>query len=301
MWGRVPDMCAALAIRLFGIVGLLLPRPVLLLVGRWIGNIAYLVAFRRRRLALENIRLAFGEEMPPKEQGRVARRSFAHLGMNLMEYFTFPYLTQGKIRRMTRISGEEHLESALGKGKGVICLTGHMGNWDLLGTALAFRGYPVSLVSKISRSRAINRVWMDYRENVGVRIFSGDGAMKDILRQLKGNRIVGLVVDQNALGKDGIFVPFFGRDACTLTTPAVLARRTGASVVPIFSYREGSALKIVVEAPLESEDIEDIREDTVQKTLRYSEWTEAVIRRHPEQWTWLHNRWRTRPPGEVSS
>ena len=293
-------MFAALVIRMFGVIGLLLPRPVLLFVGRGIGEFAYLLAFRRRHLAHENIRLALGREISPEEQRRVAVRSFAHLGMNLMEYFTFPYLNRRKIEGLTHISGEEHLVSALDMGKGVLCITGHMGNWDLLGSALAFRGYPVSLVSKISRSRAVNRVWMDYREAVGVRIFSGDGVMKDILRQLKGGGIVGLVVDQNALRKDGIFVPFFGREACTLTIPAVLARRTGAPVVPISSFRDGSKLRIVVEAPLESAEIEDMKEDVFQRTLRYSQWTEGVIKRHPEQWTWLHNRWRTRPPQDVS-
>lgn len=300
MWGKFPDMFAALVIRMFGVVGLLLPRRILLLVGRGIGNLAYLLAFKRRHLALENIRLALGQELSPVEQRRVARRSFAHLGMNLMEYFTFPNLNRRKIEGTTLFSGKKHLDSALGEGRGVLCLTGHMGNWDLLGSALAFRGYPVSLVSKVSRSRAINRVWMDYREDVGVRIFSGSGAMKDILRQLKKGGIVGLVVDQNALRKDGIFVPFFGREACTLTAIAVLARRTGAPVVPIYSFREGSKLRVVVQAPLESGEIEDMNEDVFQRTLRYSQWTEAVIRRHPEQWTWLHNRWRTRPPGEIS-
>ena len=122
--------------------------------------------------------------------------------------------------------------------------------------------------------------------------------MKQILRHLKDGGIVGFVLDQNAIPGDGVFVPFFGRDASTLSSLAVLARRTGIPVIPVHMFREGLRHRIVVDPPFNVKTIQDRDEDVLERTRQYAAWTERVIRQHPDQWMWLHNRWKTRPPGE---
>ena len=103
------------------------------------------------------------------------------------------------------------------------------------------------------------------------------------------------VMDQNARLTEGVFVPFFGKQACTLTSLAILARRTGSPVLPVYSYRTGGGHHIVIEEPLRHDPLPDTGEDTVERTRAYTQWVEKVVRQHPDQWTWLHDRWRTRP------
>jgi len=116
---------------------------------------------------------------------------------------------------------------------------------------------------------------------------------------LKNGGIVGCVLDQNARRKEGVFVPFFGRQASTITNLALLARRTGAPVVPLYTYRDGDIHRIVIEKPMLHDKLDDAEEDVLERTAAYTQWIEKVVRLYPQQWTWLHNRWRTRPKGEL--
>ena len=122
--------------------------------------------------------------------------------------------------------------------------------------------------------------------------------MKESLKHLKGGGMVGFVLDQNARLTEGIFVPFFGIQACTLTSLAILARRTGSPVVPIHTYRTGKGHHVIIEEPLDHDQLADQDQDTIERTRQYVQWTERVIRKNPDQWTWLHDRWKTRPEGE---
>jgi Kdo2-lipid IVA lauroyltransferase/acyltransferase len=270
----------------------MLPRGAALSLGRGLGAAGYLLVGGRRRLALDNIRRAF-PAMGPREARAIARASFAGLGMNAVEFLLLPRLDAAGVARLMQIDGEEHLREALARGKGVLLLTGHFGNWDLLGVALAQRGFPLTVLSKVSRSGAVNRLWMGTRERAGVRILTGRNIMRSILGELRKGGVVGFVLDQNALRKDGVFVPFFGRPACTLSALAVLAARTGAPVVPLSTWREGGRHRAVIEPALPPPPPGE--EGVVERTAAYTRWTEQVIRRRPAQWTWLHDRWRTRP------
>ncbi len=275
-----------------------LPRRALYAAGRGVGLSIYLISRRRRLLARANLAQAFGGEMDARARERLSRASFAHLGTNAVEFFLLPGLGREDFDRLMSWEGEEHLRQALAGGKGALLLTGHLGNYDLLAAALARRGYPISLISKVSRNRAVNAVWMGYRARSGVKIFFGRNTLRGILGHLREGGMVGVVLDQNALRRDGVFVPFFGREASTLAFLSVLAARTGAPVIPISTWREGTRHRVLVEPPLEVPEAPAGDAGTVARTAAYTRWTEAAIRRHPEQWTWLHNRWRTRPPGE---
>jgi len=289
---------ASLTLSLMGATFRILPDAASYRLGRWIGLAGFRLSAGRRGIALNNLKHAMGAELSSDQLKMLARESFANLGVGLAEFFNLPSLDAEKLFELVEFAGEENLKSAVSEGKGVLILSAHLGNWDLLAASLAAKGYPFSLITKVSRSSALNRVWMGYREAAGIKIFISSGSMSGILRQLKSGGIVGFVLDQNALSEDGVFVPFFGKAACTLSSLAVLARRTGAPVIPVYTFRKGRRHRVVVEGPVVTPDIEDRDLDVLKRTEAYSSWTEKVIREHPEQWTWLHDRWRTRPVGE---
>lgn len=294
---RVRNLLETAAIWLMKLLFGNMPRRLNLAVGRCLGWLFYLLAVKRRKIALDNLKKAFQDEKDLHDRRMIARRSFQSLTMNVTEFFLFPSLTRDSVSTYVTIEGEEHLREALQQEKGVLTLSGHIGNWDILSAVIALRGYDVALVSKLARSEAVNRFWMQYRRDVGIKIFSGRGTMKESLRHLVHNGILGMVTDQNARRSEGIFVPFFGREACTLPSLALLARRTGSPVLPVYSYREGARHHVVIEKPLSQDSLSDRDMDLLEKTRSYTEWTERIIRLHPEQWIWLHDRWKTRPEG----
>jgi KDO2-lipid IV(A) lauroyltransferase len=215
--------------------------------------------------------------------------------MNISDFFRLPGLTLEDVERDTSITGEDNLADAMAAGNGVLVLVSHLGSWDMLSAGLALRGYPLSLITKVSKSAALNRIWMGYRRQLGMELFMGRGTMKESLKALKKGCMVGFALDQNARRSEGVFVPFFGRKACTITSLALMARRTGVPVLPIYIYREGDMHRIVIDEPVIHDNIEDAQTDIFERTRAYAGWTEKVIREHPEQWTWLHDRWKTRP------
>jgi KDO2-lipid IV(A) lauroyltransferase len=277
-----------------------LPRQAGLYLGKMIGRLGYYLASKRRKLAITNLKMSLGGELKEEQIREIARDSFEFLGMNAAEFFKLPMLNISNIGRYTSVEGEENLIDALNVGKGVLSLSGHIGNWDMLSAGLALRGYPVSLITKVSRSKALNRIWMENRRKAGIGLLMGRGTVKESLHQLRNKGIVGFAMDQNARRKEGIFVPFFGREACTISSLALLARRTEAPVVPIYSYREGDMHRIVIEKAMRHDNLEDADTDILVRTRAYTEWIEKVVRRHPGQWTWLHDRWKTRPKEELT-
>jgi KDO2-lipid IV(A) lauroyltransferase len=272
-----------------------LPRGAALFTGRYLGRLVYHLARGRRRTALRNLDIAFGEGKTQSEKAAIAKESFENLGKSAVEFLQVPYLDKKKLEDLVSLSGEDKLRTALSKGRGVLLLSAHLGNWELFGVAMAARGYPAAVITKISGSDAVNRLWMGYREDAGIRILKGRGLLKDTFRHLNDGGIVGFVIDQNARIREGVFVPFFDRQACTLKSLALLARRTGSPVVPAYIRREGTRHHIVIEDALYNETSEDLDRDIVNWTETYTAWTERVIRMYPEQWTWLHDRWKTRP------
>jgi KDO2-lipid IV(A) lauroyltransferase len=273
----------------------MLPKGVAAFVGRCVGILGYYIVPERRSTALRNLNAAYGQDKTQREKKRIARKSFEHLGRNVIEFFLIPSLDERILDDTVSFSGEHNLDAALSEGRGAFLLSAHLGNWELFGVALAMRGYPAAVITKISRSEAVNRMWMGYRESAGIRILKGRGLLRDTMKHLESGGVVGFVLDQNARRREGVFVRFFGREACTLKSLAILARRTGAPVVPGYIYRQENRHHVVIEEALQNETSEDMDGDILRWTQSYMAWTERVIRFHPEQWTWLHDRWKTRP------
>ncbi|MBN2719644.1 MAG: lysophospholipid acyltransferase family protein [Proteobacteria bacterium] len=275
----------------------ILPHDWAMAFGKGLGALGYHLARGRRRTALENLEAAFRGEKTPDEIQRIALASFQHLGIAVAEFLRFLPDKAESLRERICVEGEENLEKALEGGRGALILSAHLGNWELVGLELVRRGYPMAIVTKIARDRAVDEFLTASREGAGIKVFQGRGLFKESLRHLAKGGVLGSVLDQNARRREGVFVPFFGRQACTLKSLALLARRTGAPIVPIFAYREGWRHRIVCDPPLDPGVTEDMEGDVVRWTAACAEEVEKAIRRRPEQWMWLHNRWKTSPNG----
>jgi KDO2-lipid IV(A) lauroyltransferase len=274
-----------------------LPAAIGLAAGRRLGDLLWLVLPGRRAVALDNLRRSFGAERSAAEIRQLARRSFQNVGMNLVEgccYFLRP--TQVMLSRV-RVEGREHLQAAAAHGRGVLILTAHFGNWELLGAAHGLTGLPASIVTRPLDYPLLDDLAARFRRRSGAELIVKRHAVREVLTALRRQRMVGILLDQNATRAEGVFAPFFGSPASTSKGLALLALRTGAPVVPIFLRREpdGRHCMDVGAAVPPPEDGQ-----IATYTSAFNRVLEATIRRTPEQWFWMHDRWRTRPRETVS-
>ena len=271
--------------------------PVAAWLGRRLGDLAYVVFARRRRLALANLTTAF-PELPPGARRQIARRSFEHMGMVATEGCFVLRQPLDRVTAQIRLEGVEHLRDALqGHGRGLV-LTAHLGNWELLTLAPVITGYPLTVIARALDSQTLDAWAARLRRTAGVEIIDKRQALRPVLDALRRGRLVGLLLDQNASRKEGVFVPFFGRPASTSRAIAVLALRTRTPVIPAFTRRLAPGrheIRIHPALALPLSTGEDaIRELTAACTAVIEE----AVRATPDQWLWSHDRWRTRPAGE---
>jgi KDO2-lipid IV(A) lauroyltransferase len=273
-----------------------LPARVGLWVGARLGDLAWAALPRRRTVALENLTRAFPER-PAPELARVGRDSFRHLGMNFVESCVFYFRPPARLLSRVSIEGLSHFEAADAQGRGMLLLTAHYGNWELLAASHALARFPLSVVMRPLDSPAFEPILERFRLRSGVELITKRRALTDIVEALRRRRMVGILLDQNASRREGVFVPFFGVPASTSKGMALIALRTGAPVLPVFIRRRPDGRHVVhagAPVPVPSDG------DVVAFTRAFNEAIEAAIRRAPEQWFWLHRRWKTRPEEEPS-
>jgi KDO2-lipid IV(A) lauroyltransferase len=268
-------------------------------LARWLGagfgRFAFAVAGGERRKALKSLARAFPEKSDA-ERHALARASFRHLGMAAFEVGATASM-DARLEHLVRWSDEDRgvLDAALARGKGVVFVSGHVGNWELLARRVARAGYPSQSIAKETTDPRLTVLVERFRARGGVRsIWRGqEGAARAMLRALKAGEILGLLIDQDTKVQS-LFVPFFGELAATPRAAADLALRTGAAVVVGFCQREGDGYRLwMEEVPWRAG--EDREADALALTAALSQRIEAAIRRAPEQWVWMHQRWKTRP------
>jgi len=277
-----------------------LPRPVALRAGVAVGALARLALPRLRRHAEVNLRLAF-PGLGVGGRGHILRGTFRNLGRLLGEISQFPRLDRGNIASVVAYEGLEHFLAARDRGRGVILLTGHIGAWELSVYAHSIYGHPMSFLARRVDNPLVERLAESYRGRYGNRSIDKRGSVREILKTLKAGGVVGILADLNTTREEGVFCDFFGVPACTTAGVATLALRTGAAVVPGYIVWDEAARihRLHFEPPVETVYTGNQKEDVVSNTARYARALEAVIRRHPDQWLWIHRRWRTRPEGEA--
>ena len=266
-------------------------------LGAGIGRLAYVLGVRKG-VVLEHLTRIFGEERSPEELARVARESYENFGRMLFEYARFPRLDDRAVRALVKVTGGEHLDAALRGGRGGILVAGHFGNWELAAT-LAGMGYPVTFLVGEQHNILVDGLMNRLRTGLGVEIVPLTGSLLGVFRALRQNRIVAMLSDQDA-GKSGVFVDFLGLPASTPYGPGRLAAKTGVPLLPGMAVRRGRArhelviCPAVAPPPSGADDDEAVRHYTRGYTAAF----EDFIKRYPEQYFWMHRRWKTRPPEE---
>jgi KDO2-lipid IV(A) lauroyltransferase len=275
----------------------LLPYPWLLALGRLLGRVYYRTAARQRDRALAQIKEGLG--LSRHEAERIIRSLFVKLGQTFLEVMYLPALSPAKVNRYVTIENRHYLDEALAQGKGVAVLSAHMGNWEWLGAGLSMYGFPVASIVKSQPNDQHTRIINEYRQLVGIEIFSrGTTELVAAAKALKNGRVLGFFSDQDA-GKNGVFIDFLGKMASTPVGLAVFARRLAVPVVPAFIVRRAEGgHRIIVSPPLEFAATGDEAADDYNFTVKATRIIEDTIRRYPDEWLWFQKRWNTKWAGE---
>jgi Kdo2-lipid IVA lauroyltransferase/acyltransferase len=250
---------------------------------------------------MTNLRLAFPEWSDAKRR-EVIRQMTRNLGWMAAEFAHFPELTRENVEKLVVLDGLENFEAARRLGKGVIFLTGHMSAWELAPFAQALYGHPLSFLARAIDNERVNRLINSYRCLSGNRPIEKNNSARETLRVLHGGGTVGVLADQNTSVDEGVFVDFFGIPAATTTGLVRMARHTEAAVVPGFlSWDEAlGKYRLRFETAVAMRQTEDDAGDIRENAARCNKVIEDYIRAHPEQWLWVHKRWKNRPPDEPS-
>ncbi len=271
----------------------LIPYRLSLRVGSALGVLGYSLWSSRRKIAIKNIEgcMKAGSIDSVVSPSALAKESFKNLGKSIMEIVRIYHGMGEVILKNTEIDGVEHYLSALKKGKGILLVTGHCGNWEVLALVSSYKVNPLAVVARAINNPYLNRLVERVRRKYGNRIIYKKGALREIIRELRRGGSVGILIDQSVLPSEGVKIPFLGRAAWTMRTPAVIAAKTGASVVPAFIQRTSTGHKIKVYPEVEL--VEGTSEDSVvENTKRISSYVEGYIKENPSEWLWIHRRWK---------
>ena len=268
----------------------LLPEVWVSPLGRWLGWLAFSVLRVRRGVTLENLRRA-SLDLSAARRLELARRIYDHLCAGALEFLRLKRLTPDRAKEIIGPDALARLDG-LRQGRGALVLTAHLGHWDMLACCAALSGLPLTVVTRQIKSSWLNRHWMSQREACGVRLLA-EGSAASVLRALRNGELVALVLDQHQPG--GLELPFLGRPAATNAALARLALRTGAPVVPAFLIRSDDGYRLELGEALSLQQTGDEEADVLENTKRFLQVLQHQVLDHPEQWLWLHRRWKVPP------
>jgi Kdo2-lipid IVA lauroyltransferase/acyltransferase len=277
----------------------LLPRPVARSFATAVASLLYALLPKLQNTAEVNLRVAF-PDWSDAQRKAVIRGMIRNLGWMAAEFARLPRLTKENIEQVVILDGHENFLEGHRRGKGVLYLTGHIGAWELSSFAHALYGYPLHYMARRIDNKRIDALVNGYRCLSGDRpIFKNESA-RVMLKVLNDAGTVGILADQNTMPEEAVFVEFFGKPASTTTGIARVALHTDAAVVPGYAVWDAAIRKyrLRFEPPVELIRTGDSERDVLENTQKFTKVIEDIIRKHPEQWVWIHGRWNTRPKGE---
>ena len=275
------------------------PRAVARFLAASVTSLLFRWQPKLQKTAEFNLRLAFPDWTEARRKD-VTRKMVRNLGWMAAEFARFPRLTKKNIEKVVILEGHENFLEGQRRGNGVLYLTGHIGAWELSSFAHALYGYPLHYIARPLDNQRLDALVNQYRCSSGNQpIFKNESA-RVMLRILKDSGTIGILADQNTMPEEGVFVDFFGESACATTGIARVALHTGAAVVPGYAYWDETIQKyrLRFEPPVELVRTGDTERDVFENTQRFAKVIEGIIRKHPDQWVWVHRRWKTRPKGE---
>ena len=292
---KLKDIATYVLVVATGFIVRQLPRSASLRLGAGLGDIVYRTVKRRRQIALKNLSMALGSEKSRDELTHIARSSFQNMGKTLVEFLSTSRYSAERLQALVKIEGMENVQQAMARGKGIIIISAHLGNWELSFHILSRATGSLSAVVQFFRYWRLDRLVNNYRTRYGGQVIKKEMAVKQSLRLLRQGQEVAFLADQDA-GDDGVFIDFFGIPASTPRGPIMLAMRTDASIINILDIRqEDDSHLITISEPVELEISGDLERDVEFNTARFVKYLEKTVREHPCQWLWMHNRWKTRP------
>ena len=259
-----------------------------------LGAVIFNALPRYRKLTIDNLRSAFGNEKSEDELKAIAKGVFQNLGKDAVELVNLPRFSKEWMRSYVRIKNRERLDAAYAKGKGIIVLTAHLGSWEVMAAALRDYDCPGVTIGRRIYFKKYDEFLNSIRRSHDVEVIYRDDSPRKMLKTLKQNWIVGIVADQDVDSVDGVFVNFFGRQAYTPTGPVTLAKVSGAVLLPVFIIREEYGHTLAIDEPIELRDTGDKEADLIYNTQKWSNVVESYVRKYPEQWVWMHRRWKTK-------
>jgi KDO2-lipid IV(A) lauroyltransferase len=276
-----------------------LPRGLARLLAGLLAWGAYLALGRLRRVGERNLELAL-PALSARGRKQILRGLFRHLGWQLVEFCRMTRYTPENTRGWIRTEGLDFYQEAQARGKGVLVLTGHLGAWELSSFYHSLMGYPMGMVIRRLDNRRLDAYVNGIRCLHGNRVMNKGDFARGLLTAMRAGQTVGILMDTNMTPPQGLFVDFFGQQACTASGLARVALKTGAAVLPGFMLWEEGEGRYVLHfgPPLVFAQTGDEEADTIAATQQCASVTEAWIRRYPDQWLWIHRRWKTRPAGE---
>lgn len=272
-----------------------LPRRACIAVARSIAMAFYRLSARHRRNTIRHLTIAFGHEKSDREIRRIAKNMFRHFAAAAVDTIRTPLMLAEGLDRYITVDHIEYLEEAAQKNRGMILLTGHYGNWELLGAWMTWKNYPLRVIGSPLPNPKLNRLLVETRNQAGYLNIERGKELKTLIRTLKEGYPLGILMDQDTRVK-GVFADFFGRKANTPVGPIVLARRFNVPVIPGFMHMEKDlTYHIEFFPPLVFSNTGDPEKDLMADIENCNRIYETVILRHPEQWVWMHRRWKRRP------
>jgi KDO2-lipid IV(A) lauroyltransferase len=264
-----------------------------LAIGKFLGRLTFILLRNRKKVALSNIKRVFIDFSDEKIR-TIARSNFEKLGINVIEFLLMPFIKDREIPERFTVEGKEFFEEALLKGKGAIALGFHFGNWEVTGIVSKLLGHNiVALARPLKKQVLLNNFLNNLRRSTGLTIIVNENTGKEVMKLLKENKIVAILGDQREKSSRGVFVEFFGTKVPTSKGTTMIAMKTGAPVIPVYAIRKGFLrYTFVCGNPLKMERTGNIGELIEKNTRKINAFLETIIKQYPDEWFWVHKRWR---------
>ncbi|MDQ1330284.1 MAG: hypothetical protein QG578_547 [Thermodesulfobacteriota bacterium] len=269
------------------------PKNILCFLGKILGMLIYYLDMPHRRIVTRNLKFAY-PEWADEEICRVSVRVFRNLGITILEILQMFFFSKEHFLRNIRIRGEEHLIDAVKGGKGVIIISAHLGNWEAASLfAPCYFGYPVTVVARNIEAGIVNKRMIKLRSRFGNSVIDKEGALPEMTHTLRSGKILALLIDQGTKKSEGLELLFYGRKVTVTPAAAMLALRCKSPVLPVFCIREeDQKLTIIIEPPVQLVRSKSLRDDLKTNTQAMTDEIEKAVRKYPDQWLWLHKRWK---------
>jgi KDO2-lipid IV(A) lauroyltransferase len=272
-----------------------IPRKTAMSFFKTLGWLGFHLVQSEKNKTIRHLKLVFKDKYSETEIRNMAKEVFLNLARNMTDAFRISTLNSTSIDKIVQAKGLEKIDNALKKNKGIIAITGHAGNWELLGAYLAFKGYPLNVIGAPIYDPRLDEMVVKNRTASGAGYIARGNATKGILRALRNKEMIGILMDQDSTRNEGVFIDFMGFEAFTPVGPVALALKTGAPVLPIMIHiRENDCHQIEVFDEVELTTTGNREKDLVTNTQKCSGVLEQFILKHPTQWVWMHERWKTK-------